>query len=293
MGRGVYWINTIVQGALVGGLYALFATGLSLMFGVMRIINIAHGDFIVMSAYLAVVVTGLLGVDPLVSLAVVVPVMSGIGYVLQRGLLNFTLGGDILRPLLVTFGLSVVVQNGLLELFSADSRRLQVPWLESASVRLGDQLAVGLMPATVFVVAVVVIAALELLLYWTDLGRAFRATADDSDTARLYGVNNRYVYAMATAIALGVVSIAGVLFGIRTIFDPTIGPARLLYAFEVVIIGGLGSLWGTLVGGVILGVAQAIGAAFDPSWDTLAGHIVFLFVLLVRPQGLIPKTVGL
>jgi len=289
----VYWINTIIQGALVGGLYALFATGLSLMFGVMRIINIAHGDFIVMSAYLAVVVVGLLGVDPLVSLAVVVPVMFGIGYALQRGLLNFTLGDDILRPLLVTFGLSVVIQNGLLELFSADSRRLQLPWLETASVRIGDQLAIGLMPATVFVVAVVVIAALELLLYWTDLGRAFRATADDSDTARLYGVNNRYIYAMATAIALSVMSIAGVLFGIRTIFDPTIGPARLLYAFEVVIIGGLGSLWGTLVGGVILGVAQALGAAFDPSWDTLAGHLVFLFVLLVRPHGLIPKTVGL
>jgi branched-chain amino acid transport system permease protein len=289
----VYWINTIIQGALVGGLYALFATGLSLMFGVMRIINIAHGDFIVMAAYLAVAVMGLLGVNPLVSLAVVVPVMFGIGYVLQRGLLNFTLGDDILRPLLVTFGLSVVIQNGLLEVFSADSRRLQLPWLETSSVRIGDQLAIGLMPATVFVVAVVVIAALELFLYWTDLGRAFRATADDSDTARLYGVNNRYVYAMATAIALGVVSIAGVLFGIRTIFDPTIGPARLLYAFEVVIIGGLGSLWGTLLGGVILGVAQAIGAAFDPSWDTLAGHLVFLLVLLVRPQGLIPKTVGL
>jgi branched-chain amino acid transport system permease protein len=289
----VYWINTVVQGALVGGLYALFATGLSLMFGVMRIINVAHGDFIVMSAYLAVVVMGLLGVGPLMSLAIVVPAMFGIGYVLQRGLLNFTLGDDILRPLLVTFGLSVVIQNGLLQVFSADSRRLQLPWLETASVQIGDQLAIGLMPATVFIVAVVVIAALELLLYWTDLGRAFRATADDSDTARLYGVNNRYIYAMATAMALGVVSIAGVFFGIRTIFDPTIGPARLLYAFEVVIIGGLGSLWGTLVGGVILGVAQAVGAAFDPSWDTLAGHIVFLLVLLVRPQGLIPKTVGL
>jgi branched-chain amino acid transport system permease protein len=289
----VYWVNTIVQGALVGGLYALFATGLSLMFGVMRIINIAHGDFIVLSAYLAVVVIEVLGIDPLGALAVVVPVMFGIGYLLQRGLLNFTLGGDLLRPLLVTFGISVVLQNGLLEVFSADSRRLQVPWLETASVRIGEHLAIGLMPAAVFVIAIVVIGALELLLYWTDLGRAFRATSDNSDIARLYGVNNRHVYAMATAIALTVVSVAGVLFGIRTIFDPTIGPARLLYAFEVVIIGGLGSLWGTLAGGVILGVAQAVGAAFDPSWDTLAGHLVFLAVLLVRPRGLIPKTFDL
>jgi branched-chain amino acid transport system permease protein len=286
----VYWINTIIQGALVGGLYALFATGLSLMFGVMRIINIAHGDFIVLAAYLAIVVTETLGVNPLIALVFVTPLMFALGYALQRGLLNLTLSDDILRPLLVTFGLSVVVQNLLLELFSADSRRLQLPWLETASVRIGEQLAIGLMPAMVFVVAVITIAALEALLYWTDLGRAFRATSDDSDTARLYGVNNRYVYAMATAIALAVVSIAGVLFGIRTIFEPTIGPARLLYAFEVVTIGGLGSLWGTLAGGLILGVAQALGGAIDPSWDTLAGHIVFLIVLLVRPRGLIPRT---
>ena len=275
---------------MVGGLYALFATGLSLMFGVMRIINIAHGDFIILAAYFAIVVTETLGVDPLVALVFVAPLMFGLGYALQRGLLNFTLGGDILRPLLVTFGLSVVVQNLLLEGFSADSRRLQVPWLETASVRIGEHLAIGVMPAVVFTVAVITIAALEALLYWTDLGRAFRATSDNSDTARLYGVNNRHVYAMATAIALAVVSIAGVLFGIRTIFDPTIGPARLLYAFEVVIIGGLGSLWGTLAGGVILGVAQALGGAFDPSWDTLAGHVVFLIVLLVRPRGFIPRT---
>jgi branched-chain amino acid transport system permease protein len=286
----VFWINTIIQGALIGGLYALFAAGLSLMFGVMRIINIAHGDFIVMSAYLAVAVVGLFGINPFLALICVVPIMFGVGYALQRGLLNFTLGSDILRPLLVTFGLSVIIQNVLLEIFSADSQRLQVPWLETASLRLGDQLAIGLMPATVFGTAVIVIGGLELILHRTYLGRAFRATSDDSDTARIYGVNNRHVYAMATAITLVVVSIAGVFLGIRTIFDPTIGPARLLYAFEVVIIGGLGSLWGTLVGGIILGVAQAIGAAIDPSWDTLAGHLVFLAVLLVRPSGLFPKT---
>jgi branched-chain amino acid transport system permease protein len=260
------------------------------MFGVMRIINIAHGDFIVMSAYLAVAVVGLFGINPFLALICVVPIMFGVGYALQRGLLNFTLGSDILRPLLVTFGLSVIIQNVLLEIFSADSQRLQVPWLETASLRLGDQLAIGLMPAIVFGTAVIVIGGLELILHRTYLGRAFRATSDDSDTARIYGVNNRHVYAMATAITFVVVSIAGVLLGIRTIFDPTSGPARLLYAFEVVIIGGLGSLWGTLVGGVILGVAQAIGAAIDPSWDTLAGHLVFLTVLLVRPSGLFPKT---
>jgi branched-chain amino acid transport system permease protein len=283
------WVNIILQGALIGGLYALFATGLSLMFGVMRLVNIAHGDLIVLSAYFALVVVQTLGWHPLTSLVIVVPVMFLVGYLLQRGLLNFTLGGDILPPLLVTFGLSVIIQNALLEAFSADSRRLQAGALETASVRLGDQLAVGWLPAIVFATAVVVIALLELLLYRSALGRAFRATSDDADTARLYGVDNRHIFALATAIALAVASIAGVLLAIRTNFDPSIGPARLLYAFEAVIIGGLGSLWGTLAGGVILGVAQSVGAALDPGWEILAGHIAFLLVLVLRPRGLFPK----
>jgi branched-chain amino acid transport system permease protein len=283
------WLDTIVQGALLGGLYALFATGLSLMFGVMRLVNVAHGDVIVLAAYGALVVVATLGLHPLASLVVVVPVMAALGYGLQRGLLNFTLGGDILPPLLVTFGLSVIIQNGLLEGFSADSRRLQAGALETASFRLGDELAVGTLPVIVFAAAVLVIAALELLLYRTALGRAFRATSDDADTARLYGVDNRHVFALATALAFAVCAIAGVLLAIRTNIDPSIGPARLLYAFEAVIIGGLGSLWGTLAGGVILGIAQSVGAAFDPGWEILAGHIAFLVVLAARPRGLFPR----
>jgi branched-chain amino acid transport system permease protein len=284
------WVNIIVQGALLGGLYALFATGLSLMFGVMRLVNVAHGDLIVLSAYFALAVVQASGLHPLASLGVVVPVMFVLGYLLQRGLLNFTLGGDILPPLLVTFGLSVIIQNVLLEVFSADSRRLQAGTLETASIRLGDQLAIGWLPAIVFAAAVTVIALLELLLYRTALGRSFRATSDDADIARLYGVDNRHVFALATAIALAVVSIAGVLLAIRTNFDPSIGPARLLYAFEAVIIGGLGSLWGTLAGGIILGVAQSLGAALDPGWEILVGHIAFFLVLVVRPRGLFAKT---
>jgi branched-chain amino acid transport system permease protein len=283
------WLNIIVQGALLGGLYALFAAGLSLMFGVMRLVNIAHGDLIVLSAYLCLVVVQATGLHPLVSLLLVVPIMFAVGYALQRGLLNFTLSGDILPPLLVTFGLSVIIQNGLLEAFSADSRRLQAGGLETASLRLGEQLAIGWMPAIVFVTAVAVIVLMEQLLYRTALGRAFRATSDDADTAQLYGVDIRHVFALATALALAVVSIAGVLLAIRTNFDPSIGPARLLYAFEAVIIGGLGSLWGTLAGGVILGIAQSVGAALDPGWEILAGHLAFLVVLVIRPRGLFPK----
>jgi branched-chain amino acid transport system permease protein len=283
------WLNIILQGALLGGLYALFAAGLSLMFGVMRLVNIAHGDLIVLSAYLGLVVVQVTGLHPLLALVLVVPIMFAVGYLLQRGLLNFTLGDDILPPLLVTFGLSVIIQNGLLEAFSADSRRLQAGGLETASLRLGEQLAIGWLPAIVFVTAVAVIVLMELLLYRTALGRAFRATSDDADTAQLYGVDIRHVFALATALALAVVSIAGVLLAIRTNFDPSIGPARLLYAFEAVIIGGLGSLWGTLAGGVILGIAQSVGAALDPGWEILAGHLAFLVVLVIRPRGLFPK----
>ena len=288
----VEWANIILQGVLVGGLYAMFAAGLSLIFGVMRMVNIAHGDLIVLAAYLALVVPETLGINPLASLAFVVPAMALIGYALQRGLLNRTLGDDLLPPLLVTFGLSVIIQNGLLELFTADSRRLRAGGIEVDSIQLGSGLAVGTLPLIQFVLAVAVIAGLQWLFYRTALGRAFRATSDDQAVAQLVGLDNRRVFALAMAFSLAVVAIAGVLLAIRTNFDPAIGPARLIFGFEAVIMGGLGSMWGTLAGGIILGVAQAIGAQIDPGWQVLAGHLAFLVVLAVRPQGLFPKVHG-
>ena len=286
------WINIILQGILVGGLYAMFATGLALIFGVMRLVNIAHGDLIVLAAYMALVVTQTLGINPLVSLFVVVPLMAAFGYVLQRFMLNRTLGPDLLPPLLVTFGLSVIIQNGLLELFTADSRKLQAGAIETDSIHLFDGLAVGTLPLIQFAVAVAVIAGLQVLLYRTAFGRAFRATSDDPEVARLVGLDNRHVYALAMALSLAVVAIAGVFLAARANFDPSIGPARLIFGFEAVIMGGLGSMWGTLAGGIILGVAQAIGAQINPGWQLLAGHIVFLIVLAIRPEGLFPKVQG-
>ncbi|WP_036992836.1 branched-chain amino acid ABC transporter permease [Metapseudomonas furukawaii] len=284
------WLNTLVQGVLLGGLYAMFAVGLSLMFGIMRLVNIAHGDFIVLASYLALVVVEALGLSPLASLALVVPLMFAVGYGLQRGLLNRTLGQDILPPLLVTFGLSIILQNLLLEFFSADSRKLSQGELEVASVSLGG-LSLGVMPLLVFGSALAVIGGLQLLFYKTRLGRAFRATSDDQHTAQLMGIDNRHIFGLAMALAMAVVSIAGVFLAVRTSFDPSVGPARLLYGFEAVIIGGLGSLWGTLAGGVILGVAQAVGARIDPGWQILAGHLVFLLILVFRPRGLFPRSV--
>lgn len=283
-------VNTIVQGALLGGLYALFAAGLALMFGVMRIVNIAHGDFIVLAAYLAMVIVQSLGIHPLLALPLIVPIMFVVGYGLQRGLLNLTVGGDVLPPLLVTLGLSVIIQNVLQEVFSADTRKLQAGWIETASFSIGNHLSVGWLPVIIFAAAVGVILALEFLLYRTKLGRAFRSISDDGEIARLYGVHYRHIFAIATGISLAVASIASVLMAIRTTFDPSTGPSRLLYAFEVVIIGGLGSLWGTLLGGVIIGVSQAIASSIDPGWEPLAAHVVFLAVLVFRPRGLFPKT---
>jgi branched-chain amino acid transport system permease protein len=286
------WLNVILQGVLIGGLYAMFAAGLSLIFGVMRLVNIAHGDLIVLAAYVSLMATQTFGMDPLGSLLLVVPAMALIGYGLQRGLLNRTLGDDLLPPLLVTFGLSIIIQNGLLELFTADSRKLQAGAIEIQTFQLAQNLWVGAFPLIQFVVAVAVIGGLQLLFYRTALGRALRATSDDQAVAQLMGLDTRHVFAVAMALSLAVIAIAGVFLAVRANFDPAIGPARLIFAFEAVIIGGLGSMWGTLAGGIILGVSQAIGAQIDPGWQLLAGHIVFLTILAVRPQGLFPKVSG-
>lgn len=286
------WANVILQGILVGGLYALFATGLSLIFGVMRLVNIAHGDLIVLAAYVALVCVTQTTINPLLAIFLVAPVMAVAGYGLQRILFNRTLGADLLPPLLVSFGLSVILQNVLLQIFTADSRKLSAGAIETATLPIVDGLSVGALPLLMFVAAVVIIAALQFMFYSLPIGRALRATSDDPEVARLMGYDNRHLFAIAMAISLAVVAVAGVFLAVRANFDPALGPSRLIYGFEAVIIGGLGNLWGTLAGGVILGVAQAIGAKIDPGWQLLAGHLVFLVVLAFRPEGLFPKVDG-
>jgi branched-chain amino acid transport system permease protein len=280
--------DTLIQGVLLGGLYALFAAGLSLIFGVMRLVNLAHGDLIVLAAFLILTLVTALGLNAFVATLIAAPIMFAIGFALQAQVLNRTLGPDILPPLLVTFGLSIVIQNGLLEAFSADSRRISVGWLETASLPLGP-INVGVMPLLTFASALAVIVGLDQLFYRTALGRAFRATSDDKVTASLMGIRPDRIFATATGIAMVVAAIAALYLGARSNFDPTIGPARLIYAFEAVIIGGLGSMWGTLAGGVIIGVAQTFGAAINPEWQILLGHVAFIAVLLIKPRGLFPR----
>ncbi|POF27902.1 branched-chain amino acid ABC transporter permease [Roseibium marinum] len=285
------WLNAVIQGVLLGGLYALFAAGLSLIFGVMRLVNIAHGDLIVLAAYLGLTTSVALGLHPLLALVLVAPALAAIGFLLQIGILNRTLGNDILPPLLVTFGLSVILQNALLEIYTADPQKMDAGALETASVSLGG-ISLGVLPLLTFAVAVAIVGALQWVFYNTALGRAFRATSDNQDIAQLMGLNKAHVYGYAMALALAVTAVAGIFLGIRTSFDPAIGGSRLIFGFEAVIIGGLGNLWGTLAGGVILGVAQTVGAKIDPGWQLLAGHIVFLLILAVRPSGLFPKVTG-
>jgi len=281
--------DTVIEGILLGGVYALFALGLSLIFGIMRLVNLAHGDLILLAAYLVFSATTVLGLPIAVASLLVVMTMFVLGFVLQRLVLERVLGDDILPPLLVTFGLSIVIQNGLLLGYGADSRRLQAGAFESSSVTLAPGLSVGLAPLATLVAAVAAVALLQLIFYHSSLGRTFRATADNPTIVQLMGVDERNVYAIAVGLSLAVSVIAAIVFGIRASFDPSIGPARLLYAFEAVIIGGLGSLWGTLAGGIVLGIAQAVGARLNPEWQILAGHLTFLAVLMVRPRGLFPS----
>jgi branched-chain amino acid transport system permease protein len=283
--------DLILQSILLGGLYTLFALGQSLMFGVMRLTNTAQGDFIVLGAFAAI--AGLMLIEqPIVIALITLPIAFVFGYLLQRYVLNGTLGKDPLPSLVVTFGLSIVIQNLLQELFSADPRSIDSGGFNTQGLALTESVSVGVLPVIILVIALVATAAMQWLFSHTSLGRSFRAVSDDPQIAELMGLNAKKVYAMATGIAFVLIAIAGILQGMRTTVAPTDGPMLLLFAFEAVIIGGMGSFWGTLAGAMILATAQQIGFRLDPGWGIWFGHLVFLAVLVVRPQGLFPKTRG-
>ena len=275
-------INAIVHGILLGGVYALLATGLSLMFGVMRIINLAHGSLALVGAYMAFLLTEHLHISTYLALVPVLPGALIVGYVLQRTVLERSLRAGELVPLLTTFGLLIVIGNLLQYFFSPDVHSLPSGGIGTASWRLSNSVSIPWFDVLILGVAVFVLSGLQLLLRRTQLGRELRATAADADTAELMGVNARSVYARATAIAVATAALAGVFYAMRSAFDPFSGPTQLIYAFEAVVIGGLGSLWGTLVGGIVLGVAQTVGAQINVQYFALGGHVVFLAVLILR-----------
>lgn len=285
-------LNQVIQGTLIGGLYVLFAVGLSLSLGVMRFINIAHGDLIVLASFVLMSLSSLFGLSPFLAAALLMPFAFLAFYGLQRLLLQRVVGSNVLGVILVTFGLTIVIQNGLLQTYGPDTRKLSGGALELKSISIGGGLSVGLYPLLVFATAVVVIFALDLFLYRTSIGARIRAVADDPSAASLIGLPSAKIYAMAMGVVGLTVMAAACCMSVWTNFDPEIGPSRLLVAFEVVVLGGLGSLWGTLVGGVIIGVSQNLGAQLDAAWQILAQHLVFLIILFLRPQGLFPKGTG-
>ncbi len=280
-------VNAVVQGIFLGAFYAVLACGLSIMFGVMRIINLAHGDIAVLGAYFAFVIVERTGVSAFVAFAAALPIMLVLGYVLQLTVLERSLKAGILTPLLATFGLSIVIQNLLLLTFSPDVRSLggAAGAFTTASWHVTSQLSVSALGVLILAVAVVVFGLLQLFLSRTPAGWAMRATAEDADAAELVGIDSRSVYARATAIAVAIASLGGLFLAIRSVFDPVSGPTQLIFAFEAVVIGGMGSLWGTLVGGIALGLAQTLGAQVNPEFSVLAGHLLFLAVLVIRFGG--------
>jgi branched-chain amino acid transport system permease protein len=281
------WVNDVIQGILLGGYYGIIACGLALMFGVMRIINLAHGDIAVLGAYLMYLLLQHWNVSPFIALIPVLPAMVLFGYVLQRLVLQRSLRAGLLTPLLATFGISIVIQNALEQGFGPDVQSLggQAGSIVTAAWQVNGEISIAALSALIFGVAVVIYGALQFYLSHTNGGRRMRAAAEDPDTAELVGIDSRAVYARATAIAVGIATLGGLALALRTTFSAYSGPDQLIFAFEAVVIGGLGSsLWGALLGGIVLGVAQTIGGQINPEWSILAGHIVFL-VVLISPRG--------
>lgn len=281
-------VEMLINGLMLGALFALFGLGLSLSLGVMRMINIAHGDLIVLSAYLVLSATPWLGVGPVTALLVTVPVMFALGWLLQRGLLNHLVGRDPMSVLLVTFGLSIVLQNLLQEIYTADTQSLDAGSLATASLQIGD-MSIGWLPVVITGVSLAVYLLTHLLIAHTPLGRQARAVSTDPETARLVGIRDRRLFALMTGFIFAVIAIAGVFYGIRTPFAPSAGPERLLFAFEAVVLGGLGSIWGTFIGGLLIGLAQVVGAQIHAGLGPFVGHLVFLVALLARPNGLFAR----
>lgn len=284
------WIEAIINGVLLGGLYALFGLGLGLVFGVLRLINVAHGELIVLSAFCGVLLASLLpGVNPVFLTIPVALAAFAFGFLLQALLINrIAPDADPMVPMLLTFGLSVMLRNLMVELFGADPRKLDGGALISDSFAVGD-LQIGVYPVLVLAVSGGLFLAVRQLVQRTEFGRIVRAAADNPEIVRIVGVNPKRIFCIVMGLSTALAAIAGVLLAIRTSFTPFSGADRLLLSFEVVIIGGLGSLGGALIGGILLGIAQIVGLKLFPETGPLFAHLVFLLVLFARPTGLLGR----
>ncbi len=301
----LYWAlidlaNGLLSGTMLGGYYAIIAIGLSLTFGVMRLVNLAHGDWLVFGAYLAMIFVGLLPVSPFWALIVVAPIMFAVGYLIQHLLLNrvsvqameqkgMSTSFGLMSPILVTFGMSIVLSQAMMAGFSSDTRLIRNA-LSFSAIKLNEDLNISTLRLIFFGVAVAILVLVQILMRATFIGRAIRAASDDAEIAPLMGMRTNHIFAFASGISLAIAGVAGVMIGMSRPFQPFDGPQFLLIAFGVVILGGLGSLIGTLVGGVILGIVQVLaGTYFGPSAQLVAGYMLILLVLAFRPQGIFSR----
>ena len=284
------YLQLIFNGIFLGGLYAAVGVGLSMVFGIVKQANLAHGDLMIVASYITMIlISGMPFLTPWTALVLVIPAMFLIGFFIQKYLLNRFLGSGMESSLIVAFGLSIIIQNGLLVLFSPDARLLKTP-LAIMSFRITDLLYIPV----IHMVAGMVGMALIFLLYFffsrTFLGRAIRAASDDENAAQLMGIDTQNIYACTMGIATASAAVAGTLVGTTSIFYPHTGPQYLIIAFGVIIIGGVGSMAGTLLGGLVLGLSQLLGGKiFGPGYQLLSGYIILLVLLAIRPQGLLGR----
>jgi branched-chain amino acid transport system permease protein len=282
------WLDGLIQGIMLGGLFAQYALGMALMFGVMRIVNITHGDLMILLGLVGISLAAKFSLGPWSVLVILVALGAILGLFLQSLILNRVVGADPLPSLIATFGLSIALQNAMLQIWSADTQSLDGGSIAQASFQIGP-LFVGVLPVIVLITATVLTGCLDAVLRFTKFGRALRASAADVDAAAMTGVNPKKVYAGATAVAVAILGFAAVFQSLRSTISPADGPFQLIYAFEAVIIGGMGSIWGAFLGAMVLGISQSIGFRINPGFGILAGHLVFLAVLALRPHGLLGK----
>lgn len=276
--------QAVIQGVLLGGYYAIIAAGLSLMVGVVRFINLAHGDIAVLGALLTITLVQVMGLPVLWAIVLMLPAMAVLGWVMHALLFERAMKGGFLLPILVTIGLGAALQNSMFGIWGSNTRSLgaDIGSLSWSSWFLPGGIIIGKLPVIIFVTAVLVIGALHLMLKKTKLGRAIRATASDPEAAEMCGIDANKSHRAAAAIAVALAALAGVFLAMRGQITPYSGPAQLIFAFEAVVIGGLGSLWGTLIGGIILGLSQSLGGLISAQASLLSGHLVFVAVLMWR-----------
>ncbi len=277
-------MQLIINGLLLGGVYAVMGVGMTMIFGIVKLTNLAHGEFIIIGAYASTLIAAKLGVDPILTLIITVPLMFIFGMILQSGLINRVMLKGSEPALLVTFGLSIILQDAMLLLFTADARHTGGSY-SSKTFQIGS-ISIALLDVILLIISLITIIVLAWFLKKTYLGRSIRATSDDTQAASLMGVSVRRTYGIAMGIAMATAAVAGLCVALKWTYYPSSGGSYLLTSFGVVVIGGMGSIPGALAAGFIFGIATVCGGA---NYGMLVGYLILIAMLAIRPQGLFSK----